>query len=146
MGRILKSASTRCSHAGTDAKQFARIGKESRSPEEGRTGPDSNPPAALHPDARAVNMPKDRSSPRSSALGRDAANFEEVLYEATPRTAVAYCRVRTDNPTRTVASVRNAFSKNGGNLATPQRFIPVQAHGVFRLNPEGIDQDDLELY
>jgi transcriptional/translational regulatory protein YebC/TACO1 len=53
----------------------------------------------------------------------------------------------TDNPTRTVASIRNIFSKNGGNLATSNSVsFQFKRMGVFRLNPEGIDQDDLELY
>jgi transcriptional/translational regulatory protein YebC/TACO1 len=53
----------------------------------------------------------------------------------------------TDNPTRTVASVRNIFSKHGGNLATSNSVsFQFRKMGVFRLNPEGIDQDDLELY
>jgi transcriptional/translational regulatory protein YebC/TACO1 len=53
----------------------------------------------------------------------------------------------TDNPTRTVASVRNVFSKHGGNLATSNSVsFQFRKMGVFRLNPEGIDQDDLELY
>src|SRR5690606_8960918 len=53
----------------------------------------------------------------------------------------------TDNPTRTVASVRNIFSKHGGNLGTSNSVsFLFKRMGVFRLNPEGIDQDDLELY
>jgi transcriptional/translational regulatory protein YebC/TACO1 len=53
----------------------------------------------------------------------------------------------TDNPTRTVASLRTIFSKAGGNLgATGSVAFQFRKMGVFRLNPEGIDQDDLELY
>jgi transcriptional/translational regulatory protein YebC/TACO1 len=53
----------------------------------------------------------------------------------------------TDNPTRTVASVRTIFSKNGGNLgATGSVAFQFRKMGVFRLDPKGIDQDDLELY
>jgi transcriptional/translational regulatory protein YebC/TACO1 len=53
----------------------------------------------------------------------------------------------TDNPTRTVASVRNIVTKNGGNLATSGSVGFLFKHmGVFRLDPAGIDQDDLELY
>jgi transcriptional/translational regulatory protein YebC/TACO1 len=53
----------------------------------------------------------------------------------------------TDNPTRTVASVRSIFSKHGGNLgSTGSVAFQFRKMGVFRLNPEGIDQDDLELY
>jgi transcriptional/translational regulatory protein YebC/TACO1 len=53
----------------------------------------------------------------------------------------------TDNPTRTVASVRTIFSKNGGNLGNAGSVsFQFRKMGVFRLNPEGIDHDDLELY
>jgi len=53
----------------------------------------------------------------------------------------------TDNPTRTVASVRNSFNKTGGNLATAGSVaFQFKRMGVFRLIPEGIDQDDLELH
>src|SRR5262249_22188118 len=53
----------------------------------------------------------------------------------------------TDNPTRTVASVRSIFSKHGGNLgSTGSVAFQFRKMGVFRLHPEGIDHDDLELY
>jgi transcriptional/translational regulatory protein YebC/TACO1 len=53
----------------------------------------------------------------------------------------------TDNPVRTVASVRHLFTKNGGNLATSGSVsFQFRKMGVFRLKPDGIDQDDLELH
>jgi transcriptional/translational regulatory protein YebC/TACO1 len=53
----------------------------------------------------------------------------------------------TDNPTRTVGNVRNIFNKHGGNMGTTGSVaFMFKRMGVFRLNPEGIDQDDLELY
>ena len=53
----------------------------------------------------------------------------------------------TDNPTRTVAAVRNIITKNRGNLATNGSVsFMFRKMGVFRLNPQGLDQDDLELY
>ena len=52
----------------------------------------------------------------------------------------------TDNPTRTVASVRNILSKHGGNLASNGSVsFQFGRMGVFRLNPAGIDQDELKL-
>ena len=94
-------------------------------------------------------MPKDKiESAIKRASGRDAANYEEVLYEGyAPHGVAVLVETATDNPTRTVANVRNAFSKNGGNLATTGSVaFQFKRMGVFRLNPEGIDQDDLELY
>ncbi|MGH8179426.1 MAG: YebC/PmpR family DNA-binding transcriptional regulator, partial [Steroidobacteraceae bacterium] len=53
----------------------------------------------------------------------------------------------TDNPTRTVAAVRTIVTKHGGNLATSGSVgFLFKRMGVFRLDPAGIDQDDLELY
>ena len=53
----------------------------------------------------------------------------------------------TDNPTRTVASVRNIFAKGGGNLgATGSVSFLFKKMGVFRLDPAAVkDQDELEL-
>ena len=94
-------------------------------------------------------MPKDKIEQAiKRASGRDAANFEEVMYEGyAPHGVAVLVECATDNPTRTVASVRNAFNKNGGNLATTGSVaFQFRRMGVFRLHPEGIDQDDLELY
>jgi transcriptional/translational regulatory protein YebC/TACO1 len=53
----------------------------------------------------------------------------------------------TDNVTRTAGSIRSLFAHNGGNLgSTGSVNFMFKRMGVFRLNPEGIDQDDLELY
>src|SRR2546430_11119845 len=70
--------------------------------------------------ARAVNMPKDRiEAAIKRAAGRDAANYQQVLYEAyAPHGVALLVETATDNPTRTVAAVRNIVTKGGGNLAT----------------------------
>ena len=133
------------------AKQFSRIGKEiTIAVKKGGTDPGSNPALRrVMQNARAVNMPKDKvESAIKRASGRDAANFEEVMYEGyAPHGVAVLVECATDNPTRTVASVRNAFNKHGGNLATTGSVaFQFKRMGVFRLHPEGIDQDDLELY
>ena len=133
------------------AKQFARIAKDiTMSVKAG--GPDaaSNPTLRRFiQNARAVNMPKDRiEAAIKHASGRDAANYSQVLYEGyAPHGVALLVETATDNPTRTVASVRNIMSKGGGNLATAGSvsFLFTKM-GVFRLDPAGIDQDDLELY
>ena len=53
----------------------------------------------------------------------------------------------TDNPTRTVGSVRNIISKNGGNLGTTGSVsFQFKKMGVFRLDPASVkDQDEFEL-
>jgi YebC/PmpR family DNA-binding regulatory protein len=77
-----------------------------------------------------------------------ATNYQEVLYEGyAPYGVALLVETATDNPTRTVAAVRNIISKGGGNLATSGSVsFMFRKMGVFRLNPQGLDQDDLELY
>jgi YebC/PmpR family DNA-binding regulatory protein len=133
------------------AKQFHRIAKDiTIAVKAGGTDPNSNP--ALRrcvQNARAINMPKDKvEAAIKRASGKDAANFTEVLYEGyAPHGVAILVEAATDNPTRTVASVRHLFAKGGGNLASSGSVsFQFKEMGVFRLNPEGIDQDDLELY
>jgi len=133
------------------AKQFARIAKDiTMAVKAGGTDPHSNPILRrIIQNARAVNMPKDKvDAAIKRASGRDAANYLEVLYEGyAPHGVALLVETATDNPTRTVAQVRSAMTKGGGNLATngSVSFL-FKKMGVFRLNPAGIDQDDLELY
>jgi transcriptional/translational regulatory protein YebC/TACO1 len=53
----------------------------------------------------------------------------------------------TDNPTRTVGSLRNIFAKGAGNLGnTGSVSFLFKKMGVFRLDPSAVnDQDELEL-
>src|SRR6476619_7473933 len=133
------------------SKAFSRINKEINvAVKTGGTDPSSNPALRrVIQNARAVNMPKDKvESAIRRASGKEAANYTEILYEGyAPHGIAVMVEAATDNPTRTVASVRNIFSKHGGNLATSNSVsFQFRKMGVFRLNPEGIDQDDLELY
>jgi YebC/PmpR family DNA-binding regulatory protein len=133
------------------AKQFARIAKDiNMSVKSGGPDPNANPTLRrIIQNARAVNMPKDKiDSAIKRAQGKDSANYEEVIYEGyAPHGVAVLVECATDNPTRTVAAIRNAFNKNGGNFATTGSVaFQFRRMGVFRLNPEGIDQDDLELH
>ena len=133
------------------AKQFARIGKDiTIAVKSGGADPNSNPALRrVMQNARSVNMPKDKvESAIRRASGKEATNYNVALYEGyAPHGVAMLVETATDNPTRTVASVRNVFSKNGGNLGSGGSVSFLFKHmGVFRLNPEGIDQDDLELY
>jgi YebC/PmpR family DNA-binding regulatory protein len=133
------------------AKQFARIAKDiTMAVKSGGPDPAANPTLRrIIQNARAVNMPKDRvEAAIKRASGRDATNYHQVLYEGyAPHGVALLVETATDNPTRTVAAVRNVITKNGGNLATngSVSFL-FKKMGVFRLAPAGIDQDDLELY
>jgi YebC/PmpR family DNA-binding regulatory protein len=133
------------------AKQFARIAKDiTMAVKSGGADPASNPALRrVIQNARAVNMPKDKvEAAIKRASGRDATNYQQVLYEGyAPHGVALLVETATDNPTRTVAAVRNIISKNRGNLATNGSVsFMFRKMGVFRLNPQGLDQDDLELY
>jgi YebC/PmpR family DNA-binding regulatory protein len=99
--------------------------------------------------ARAVNMPKDKTDAAiRRASGKEAANYQEIIYEAyAPHGVALLVEAATDNPTRTVGSVRNIISKNGGNLgATGSVSFQFKKMGVFRLDPAAVkDQDEFEL-
>ncbi|MEZ5562827.1 MAG: YebC/PmpR family DNA-binding transcriptional regulator [Gammaproteobacteria bacterium] len=133
------------------AKQFTRIGKDiTIAVRNGGADPDNNPALRrVIQNARAVNMPKDKvESAIKRASGKDVTNYEEVIYEGyAPHGVAVLVQTATDNPTRTVGNIRNLFNKNGGNLGTSGSVaFMFRRMGVFRLDPAGIDQDDLELY
>ncbi len=133
------------------AKQFTRIGKDiTIAVRSGGPDPDHNPTLRrVIQNARAVNMPKDKvESAIKRATGKDVTNYEEVIYEGyAPHGVAVLVQTATDNPTRTVSNIRNVFNKNGGNLGTSGSVsFMFRRMGVFRLDPAGIDQDDLELY
>jgi YebC/PmpR family DNA-binding regulatory protein len=133
------------------AKQFARIAKDiNMAVKAGGADVGSNP--ALRravQNARHINMPKDKvEAAIKRAQGKDAAAYETIIYEGyAPHGVAVIVEAATDNATRTVAQVRTIFSKAGGNLGTAGSVaFQFRKMGVFRLNPEGIEQDDLELY
>ncbi|MFI4905821.1 MAG: YebC/PmpR family DNA-binding transcriptional regulator [Steroidobacterales bacterium] len=132
------------------AKQFARIAKDiNMAVKAGGADPASNPTLRrIMQNARAVNMPKDKvEAAVKRASGHDATNYHEVLYEGyAPHGVALLVETATDNSTRTVAHVRNIMSKHGGNLGTTGSVgFQFQKMGVFRLEPAGINQDELEL-
>ena len=69
--------------------------------------------------ARAVNMPNDNID-RAIKKGTGelaGESYEEITYEGYgPGGAAILIEATTDNPNRTVAEVRHAFSRNSGNL------------------------------
>jgi YebC/PmpR family DNA-binding regulatory protein len=133
------------------AKQFTRVAKDIAIAVHAG-GPD---PASNHTlrrvlqNARAVNMPKDKTDAAiRRASGKDSANYQEIVYEGyAPHGVALLVETATDNPTRTVASVRNIFTKGAGNLgATGSVSFLFKKMGVFRLDPAQVkDHDELEL-
>ncbi len=132
------------------AKQFTRIGKEINiAVKAGGGDPDNNP--ALRrciQNAKSVNMPKDRvEAAIKKALGKDTENYDEVLYEGYgPHGVAILVETATDNPTRTVANVRSHFNKGGGSLGTNGSVsFQFNKMGVFKLDPAGLNIEELEL-
>jgi len=104
-------------------KLFTRVIKEiTVAAKLGGADPGTNPRLRLAMDkASDANMPKDtvNKAIQRGAGGMDGANYEEIRYEGYGiGGAAVIVDCMTDNRIRTVAEVRHAFSKNGGNLGT----------------------------
>ncbi len=133
------------------AKQFTRVAKDiAMAVRAGGPDPASNPTLRrVLQNARAVNMPKDKTDAAiRRASGKEATAYQEVLYEGyAPHGVALLVETATDNPTRTVGSLRNLFTKGGGNLGTTGSVsFLFNKMGVFRLDPAAVkDQDELEL-
>src|SRR6267142_1697182 len=112
--------------AAADAKKgkvFTRLIKEiTVAARLGGGDPDINPRLRLAMDkAREANMAKDsvQNAIRRGAGQLDGVTYDEARYEGYgPGGAAIMVHCLTDNRTRTVAEVRHAFTKNGGNLGT----------------------------
>ena len=104
-------------------KIFTRVNRElTVAAREGGSDPDSNPRLRLAIDkANAANMPKDTIERTiKKATGElEGVSYEEIRYEGYAQGGVAVMiESLTDNRNRTVAEVRHAFTKHGGNLGT----------------------------
>jgi YebC/PmpR family DNA-binding regulatory protein len=151
MGRIFETRKhTMFARWDRMAKQFTRIGKDIViAVKAGGPDPASNPQLRrVIQNARAVNMPKDKvEAAIKRAAGKDTAGYDEILYEGyAPHGIAILVEAATDNPTRTVSNLRSHFNKGGGNLGSSGSVgFLFKRMGVFRLDPGGIDQDELEL-
>jgi YebC/PmpR family DNA-binding regulatory protein len=94
--------------------------------------------------ASDANMPKDtvHRAIQKGAGGLEGVNYEEIRYEGYGIAGAAVIvDVMTDNRTRTVAEVRHAFSKYGGNLGTDGSVAFMFKHcGQFLFAP-GTSED-----
>ncbi|MFP5041441.1 YebC/PmpR family DNA-binding transcriptional regulator [Parasediminibacterium sp. JCM 36343] len=132
------------------AKQFTRIGKEIVIAVKA-SGPDTATNPALrrcYQNARSVGMPKDRvEAAIKRAMGKDTANYEEILYEGyAPHGVALLVETATDNHVRTVANVKSIFNKGNGALGNSGSVsFQFKKVGSFKLKPEGLSLDDLEL-
>jgi YebC/PmpR family DNA-binding regulatory protein len=112
-----KKAITDAKRASSWTKVIREITVAARS---GGGDPDGNPRLRTAIDAaKAVNMPGDNID-RAIKKGTgelEGSVYEELTYEGYgPGGAAIFIEATTDNANRTVAEIRHAFSRNGGNL------------------------------
>jgi YebC/PmpR family DNA-binding regulatory protein len=134
-----------------DAKRgkiFTRLIKEiTVSSRMGGGDPNMNPRLRLAVDkAQEANLPKDtieRAIKRGSGE-LEGINYEEVRYEGYGiGGAAVMVDCMTDNKTRTVADVRHAFTKYGGNLGTDGSVAFLFKHCGQMLFAPGTNEDKL---
>ena len=99
--------------------------------------------------ARDANMPMDnieRTIKRASG-GTEGASLEEITYEGYgPGGTAMLVQALTENRNRTVAEVRNAFSRNGGNLGENGCVDWLfESKGIIEVQFQGHDADELSL-
>jgi YebC/PmpR family DNA-binding regulatory protein len=134
-----------------DAKRgkiFTRLIKEiTVAARMGGGDPDMNPRLRLAVDkAMENNMPKDnieRAIKRGTG-GLDGVSYEEIRYEGYgPSGAAVIVDCLTDNRTRTVADVRHAFTKHGGNMGAAGSVAFLFKHCGQLLYAPGTDEGRL---
>jgi len=114
---------------------------------EGGGDPDSNPALRLAIEkANAANMPKDNieRAIKKATGDLDGVTYEELRYEGyAPGGVAVMVECLTDNRNRTVAEVRHAFTKYGGNLGTDGSVAYLFSKiGVLNFAP-GTPEDDV---
>ena len=151
MGRIFETRkATMFARWNKMAKLFTRLAKDiAIAVKSGGPSPDTNPSLRrVLQNARAANMPKDKiDSAIKRASGEDTKPYDVVVYEGyAPHGIALLVETATDNVVRTVANVRMHFKENGGNFgASGSVSFLFSRLGVFRIAPEGLDLDALEL-
>ena len=137
--------------AAADAKKgkvFTRLIKEiTVAAKLGGADASSNPRLRLAMDkAREANMAKDsvQNAVKRGAGLLDGVTYEEARYEGYgPGGAAVMVDCLTDNRTRTVAEVRHAFTKNGGNMGSDGSVAYLFKHcGQFIFAP-GTSEDKI---
>src|ERR1043165_9217473 len=135
--------------AAADAKKgkvFTRLIKEiTVAAKLGGADANANPRLRLAMDkAREANMTKDsvQNAIKRGAGQLDGVSYDEIRYEGYgPGGAAIMVDCMTDNRTRTVAEVRHAFTKNGGNLGADGSVAYLFKHcGQFIFAP-GTSED-----
>jgi len=96
--------------------------------------------------AKAQSLPKDRidAAVKRGSGSMDGVDYEELTYEGYgPGGVAVMVECMTDNRNRTVAEVRHAFSKFGGNLGADGSVAYMfNKVGLFAFGP-GADEDQI---
>ncbi len=146
-----KWANIKHKKAATDAKRgkiFTRLIKEiTVAARLGGADASMNPRLRLAVDkATGQNMPKDtiERATRRGAGDLEGISYEEIRYEGYGvNGAAVIVDCMTDNRTRTVADVRHAFSKYGGNLGTDGSVAFLFKHCGQLIFAPGTDENKL---
>ncbi len=120
-----KWSSIKHKKAATDAKKgqlFTKLARDiTMAARQGDPDPELNAGLRLAiQKAKQANMPNDNidRAIKKAVGGGDAENLEEVTYEGYgPGGTAVIVQAITDNRNRTVAEIRHAFSRGGGNMA-----------------------------
>lgn len=99
--------------------------------------------------ARDANMPLDNieRTIKRALGGTEGANLEEITYEGYgPGGTAMLVQTLTENRNRTVADVRNAFNRHGGNMGENGCVDWLfENRGIIEVELKGLDPDELSL-
>ena len=136
-----------------DAKRgqlFTKLARDVTMAARGGGDPEMNASLRL-----AISKAKDSNMPSANieraiqrgAGGSEADNLEEVTYEGYgPGGTAVLVDTVTDNRNRTVAELRLAFSRGGGNLAENGAVAwQFEAQGIITVSTTDSDPDDVQL-
>ena len=137
--------------AATDAKRgkiFSRLIREiTVAAKLGGADPASNPRLRLAVDkAMEQNMPKDtiERAAKRGAGAQEGVSYEQIRYEGYGiNGAAVIIDCLSDNRTRTVAEIRHAFTKHGGNLGTDGSVAFLFKHCGQLVFAPGTDEEKL---
>ena len=123
MGRLMAIEGRKNAQDAKRGKVFTKIIREiSTAARLGGGDPKGNPRLRVAVDkGLAVNMSRDviERAIKKATGELEGVSYEEIRYEGyAPGGVAVIVDCLTDNKVRTVADVRHAFSKNGGNLGT----------------------------
>lgn len=132
------------------AKTFTKIGKDIViAVKEGGSDPETNARLrAVMQNAKTANMPKENVERAiKKATDKDTSDYKEILFEGYGPFGIAILiETATDNNNRTVASMRNYFTHNGGNMGTSGSVeFMFEKNCHFSIPKGDLDVEELEF-